>query len=62
MGLILHFLDDFLSIIIYDELNNGYKKGIINYNLHGSYEYTSDFVNSLKVGVVIEEITAFMSL
>ena len=38
------------------------KKGIINYNLHGSYEYTSDFVNSLKAGVVIKEITVFMSL
>ena len=35
------------------------KNGIRNYNLHGSYKYTSDFPNSLKVGAVIKEITVF---
>ena len=35
------------------------KNGIRNYNLHGSYENTSDFANSLKVGAIIKEITVF---
>ena len=35
------------------------KKGIRNHNLHGSYEHTSDFANSLKVEAVIKEITVF---
>ena len=35
------------------------ENGIRNYNLHGNYEYTPDFPDSLKVGTVIKEITAF---
>ena len=36
------------------------KNGIRNYNLHDSYEYTSNVSNSLKVGTVIKEITVFL--
>ena len=36
------------------------KNGIRNYNLHDSYEYTSNVSNSLKVGTVIKEITIFL--
>ena len=35
------------------------KNEIKDYNLHGSYEYISDLLNSLKVGTVIKEITVF---
>ena len=35
---------------------------IRNYNLHGSYEYTPDFPDSLKVRAVIKDITVFINL
>ena len=58
MGLILLFLDDFLSIIMTSSTTVT-KNEIRNYNLYGSYEHTSDFANSLKVGGVIKKITIF---